>query len=958
MKYTSASEKLVRRLESEIAFSENFTRLTRKTSWKKLTAKAAEIFDTALKVESLAALEKACKEIETVLAPVGKAAKEYTCWCVGHGHMDMNWMWNWAETVSATNDMFVTVLKLMDEFPEFRFSQSQTSVYEIMRKYNPTLFKKIQARVAEGRWEITASEWVEGDKNLASGESLARHMLYTRRYMAEHFGLKPENISIAWNPDTFGHAHTIPMIYTRGGVKRYYMCRGGEASKPAIFRWQSSDGSQLLVNLEHTWYNDSIGTHNVNGLLSFCEATGLKDWMLVYGVGDHGGGPTRRDLHLCIEMNSWPIYPNFKFATTQDYYAILEKRADEFPILDDELNYEFTGCYTSQSDIKKTNRLAECLLERAEFAAVLENAVTGEKYPHEPLREAWKATLLGHFHDILPGSGIKATREYHSGQFQNTAAATGMIITNSLRAVAGEIDTSFAGPGEPVKDDVHFGAGMGLGQTVSIGGISTACHVSGKKRGFVVFNPTASCRKEVITVTAWDAENDNVQTRTFVARMPDGTEIPAQRLDSGMQWGHRYVTLAVPVTVHAMGYSAFVLDAVHRSGPAITQDMWGYSSHDESNWKPGVANLSQNRKFAGYDTGEPGMENEFIRVRFNDYGGIVELTDKTTGVNIASPEQPTGLLEYILERPDGMSAWLIRKARERRCPLEMVSFKPTQFGPHIAAYEGVYKLNDSSIKVRYSLAADSPKMELAIEANWLERGGPQIGMPSLRLHLPFAVSGAVGRYEIPFGSIERKPKSGQEVPSQKFVDVTGKVAGGKIGGCAVLNDGKYGYCLDGSTLTATLLRSSYEPDPLPEYGKFEMKFALMPHGGKLSVSELMHAGNAYNQPLQVVATDIHKGRLSSTCDAAVKCTPDNVVVTGIKKAEDSDAFIVRLLETAGKTSSAKVSFDSGIFGKITSAVEVDLLEQAIKGNTAKTAADGFAVKVPANAIASIKISRR
>ena len=145
-------------------------------------------------------------------------AKTYTVHNVGHAHIDMNWMWPWPETVAVTNDTFTTVLRLMDEFPDFRFTQSQASVYEIARRYNPALFERIKARVAEGRWEVAASQWVEGDKNLASGEAIARHLLYTRRFMEEQLGLKPEDVPIDFEPDTFGHAHTIPTLVSRGGV--------------------------------------------------------------------------------------------------------------------------------------------------------------------------------------------------------------------------------------------------------------------------------------------------------------------------------------------------------------------------------------------------------------------------------------------------------------------------------------------------------------------------------------------------------------------------------------------------------------------------------------------------------------------------------------------------------------------------------------------------------------------
>ena len=171
----------------------------------------------------------------------------------------------------------------------------------------------------------------------------------------------------------------------------------------------------------------------------------------------------------------------------------------------------------------------------------------------------------------------------------------------------------------------------------------------------------------------------------------------------------------------------------------------------------------------------------------------------------------------------------------------------------------------------------------------------------------------------------------------------------------MLNDSKYGYCLDGSTLTATLIRSSYDPDPLPEQGKLEMKFALMPHGNKISVGELMQAGADFNQPLQVVATDIHKGRFASIAADIIKCDKPNVIVTGMKKAEDHDALIVRLLETAGKAVTAKIAIDPTMIGEFSNATEVDLMERDLPINTAKKIAGGFSVTIPANAIANVKI---
>jgi alpha-mannosidase len=305
------------------------------------------------------------------------------------------------ETVAVTNDTFTTVLRLMDEFPDFRFTQSQASVYEIARRYNPALFEKIKARVAEGRWEVVASQWVEGDKNLVSGESIARHLLYTRRFMQDELGLKPEDVR-STGRRTPSAARTIPTLVSRGGVTRYYMCRGGREEKPPVFWWRGPDGSRILVNLETTWYLKAVGPENASALLAFAAKTGLRDWMNVYGVGDHGGGPTRRDIRRILEMDAWPVFPRFRFATTREFYTILERHADRLPVLDRELNYEFTGCYTSQSQIKRHNRLGESQALDAEAAAVLALRAVGRPYRRAPLAEAWTNVLFGHFPTSCP----------------------------------------------------------------------------------------------------------------------------------------------------------------------------------------------------------------------------------------------------------------------------------------------------------------------------------------------------------------------------------------------------------------------------------------------------------------------------------------------------------------------------------------------------------------------------
>ena len=944
--------RLAERFGAEMDFAEGLLRLhpSRAQRWRKPIAEAWQRVADAVSSGRLDRLGRSVADAESILAPVGKVAKKYTIHCVGHAHIDMNWMWSWPETVAVTNDTFTTVLKLMDEFPDFCFTQSQASVYAIVKDYHPELFERIKQRVAEGRWEIAAVHWVEGDKNLASGESLARHLLYTRRFFAEHFGLTPEDVPLDWEPDTFGHAATIPTIVSRGAVSRYYLCRGGKFAKPPLFRWRGPDGSQILVNLETTWYNDHLGTHNAPAMLAFCEKTNLTDWMCVYGVGDHGGGPTRNDLHAGREMDSWPIYPNFRLATTRRYFEIVEKHLDELPELTGELNFEFTGCYTTQTRIKRTNRLADQLLELAESAAVLAWRVAGRPVPGEQLRQAWIDTLFGHFHDILPGSGVRETREYHMGRFQRTAATANAVAIDSLRTLAAAVDTSSLAGEQDAAADAGLAMGAGVGRGTEWGDVSVAAHVAAGTRAYLAFNPTAWPRKETLQVAVWDSGAGEVTDGAFVARFPDGRVVPAQRLGDACSgyWGHDFIDVAVPVDVEALGYTSFAIEPAGRHiGPAA----WEYPSTV-------VGRAAEVEHTPAVRTPAPlTMENEHLCVRVDPFtGGIVGLVDKAGEVDLVDPSRPAGLLEYVLERPGGMTAWVIHEAQQRICPLEVHSIEQVACGPHAASIVAKMRIKDSTATVTYTLRAGRPWVDVDLEIDWFERGLPTVGTPSLRYVVPLALTGAAGLYEIPFGTIERPLTGGEEVPSHRWADVTGKTSAGKVAGCTLLNDSKYGHSLTGSTLALTLIRSSYDPDPLPEIGRHNVRLGLAPHAGRAAAADLIRAGASFNQPVRVVATDVHAGPLPPSAAGIGELRPGGVVLSAVKKAEDAPAVIFRLFETAGRNANAAVTLGADLFGRAADAVEVDLLERPLAASTARATPEGFSVKVPARGIASVKVT--
>ncbi len=219
-----------------------------KSAWGPLVDKALEYVESEFR--NKADMKSVVENAEKSLAPIGEALKEYTIYCVGHAHIDMNWMWNWPETVSVTNDTFSTVDRLLDEFPDFYFSQSQASTYLAAKEYLPEVYEMIKRRVKEGRWEITANTWVECEENIALGEILCRHLLYTKRFIRDEFGFTLDTVKLDWEPDLFGHPHSLPGILAKAGVNAKTAVIYGKAAE-ALSNFATENRTDLVVIATH-----------------------------------------------------------------------------------------------------------------------------------------------------------------------------------------------------------------------------------------------------------------------------------------------------------------------------------------------------------------------------------------------------------------------------------------------------------------------------------------------------------------------------------------------------------------------------------------------------------------------------------------------------------------------------------------------------------------------------------
>ena len=954
---TVAYEK--KRFESQLSFAWKLADMLpgKRTEWEPLLRAAEESVATALGRGDVRNLIESVRKAEQSMKPISVVAKTYTIYCVGHAHIDMNWQWSWPETVSVTVDSITTVLKLMAEFPFFTFSQSQASVYEILERYRPDLLEHVQRRVREGRWEVTASHWVEADKNLADGESLCRHLLYTRAYIQSLFALRPEDVPIDWSPDTFGHAHTVPTYLARGGVKYLYLHRpgahGGQKRHQA-FWWVGPDGSRILVrNDMYNAYNGVIGPDIVDKcLVSFWGETQLPFAMFVYGVGDHGGGPTRRDLARIADMDTWPVFPRITSSTAKLFYERLEQEGTGLPTIEGELNFEFSGCYTTQTLIKRANRLSQSTLVDTEVAGVFAGGTVGTPYPAGQLVEHWRKTLFSHFHDILPGSGVRDTRTYTHGLFQDISAFTASAQSRAMRDIASRVVTRSVESAPAVADLGYYlprGMGGGAGKDAAEGRLSQyGMDLGTGNHPFVLFNTTETERREIALATVWDPEsgwNDHVPI-CFTVRDADGNSCRAQVVEKGDYWGHRFRRIAFPVEVPALGYSTYVVSTSVVSTSVVSTSVVSTSVVTEIPDSDGVDQPSaetSNRqwarqtglnhvcRYAVYERGPEGLENEFIRLMVDtQHGGILSLEDKATGITVAGGEGGQSLLEYAIERARSMSAWEIEQTGGIVLP-EVRKIERGQTGPYTASLTVRMRMGMSDMGLTYELRAGDPRLYLHIRGTWVERGGPDVGTPTLRMTLPLRLDEPSAVYETPFGCIQRAMPHGEEVPAQRWAQVNGG-SGGRPLSCVLFNDSKHGHSFWKGRLSLTLIRSSYEPDPLPEIGEHDIHCAIQMFSGHPGPDVVSREAATFTHELKVVSTDEHAGSLPMR-GHFVKLQPGKSVLSALKRSEDGEGVIVRFYNPTGEKSETSFTMDP-LFGEITGVTEVDLLERPVPESAA------------------------
>lgn len=387
-----------------------------------LTVLAHATDDLTLRRDLRRALDAAWSDFEAGDIPGARAVlavplahpstDDFVYRAVGHGHLDMAWLWPLRETKRKAARTYSRALATIDERPGYIYGTSQPQQLQWMKERHPELFQQIRAAVAAGRLELQGSFWVETDTNLPGGESLVRQAIIGRRFLQQEFGLRDEDLRLCWLPDTFGYTGALPQILKKTGMDWFLTIKlawNKLSSFPyRTFHWAGIDGSTVLVHMPPEGDYNSRGA--ADGLLAGLTRYPEKDLgaaLLVYGSGDGGGGPGEIHLEVTGREHDLRGLPKVAYSRAADFFRTLES-LDVTHRFDGELYLEaHQGTYTTNAALKKHNRIAERKLHEAEALA----AMTGRP-SRDALEQHWRDVLLQHFHDILPGSSIaRVSRE-------------------------------------------------------------------------------------------------------------------------------------------------------------------------------------------------------------------------------------------------------------------------------------------------------------------------------------------------------------------------------------------------------------------------------------------------------------------------------------------------------------------------------------------------------------------
>lgn len=836
----------------------------------------------ALDAKDQAKFDASLKQAHDNLEPLKPMLQQASFHETGNSHIDAAWLWPWTETVDVVKRTFGTALQLLNEYPDYTYTQSAAAYNEWMAEKYPQMNDEIKKRIKEGRWEIVGGMWVEPDLNMPDGESTVRSLLIGKRWFQKEYGV---DVRIGWNPDSFGYNWQLPQIYKKAGVDYFVtqkMSWNDVNQLPLkLFWWESPDGSKVLTYFPHGYGNAQLTPMRLSNdlLTARQQAPGLNEMMDLYGVGDHGGGPTRAMLD---EGDHWKnpamIAPKMQFGLAQPFFSKvggeLASTSPEWnydsiakgytapaappdgqisiPTWKDELYLEFhRGVFTTQANHKRNMRESEEWVLNAEKYASLA-WLDGNAYPGTELTEAWKKVVFNDFHDLAAGSGIGIIYKDAQRDFDQVHWATNEVSMKALHTLASEVNTASAGE-VPV----------------------------------MVVNPLGWSRSGVTEV---DVQMPTATSGGISLVDAKGRVVPSKVLSSDAKTNTFHV-LVDAGHVPSLGYE--VLHAV-----------------------AGVKPFASDVKASGTT-----LENSNVKVVVDAQTGcITSLFDKKANFETMAKGACGNELIAFKDTPKQFDAWNIDADFDKVfTKLDMVDkVELVESGPLRAGIRVTRTWQGSKFAQVIWLYTGSDHVDVENDIDWHE------AHILLKAAFPLAASSAKATYEIPYGTIERPTTRNNsweqarfEVPALRWADL-----GDGQHGFSLINESKYGYDAKDNVLRLSLLRSPTSPDADADRGHHHFFYGLYPHAGDWKQALTEQHGYEYNYKLKAFQVERHTGSLPLE-HSYISVTPENVILTAVKKAEDDNGLVFRVYEWAGKSGEVKFEVPPGA----TSATVTNLLEK-------------------------------
>ncbi len=797
---------------------------------------------------------------------------------VCNAHLDPVWLWEWEEGLAETLSTFRMAARFCEEYEGFVFCHNEALLYQWVETYEPALFEKIKQLVEEKRWRVMGGWYVQPDCNLPSGESLVRQIVVGKRYFLEKLATEPQT---AVNLDPFGHTRGLVQILKRSGYTSYLFCRPkpNEKNLPAEdFVWVGYDGSEVLAHVASGHYNSERGKVGEK-IGEWLKRHGRREtYLLLWGIGNHGGGPSREDLdaiaRLQEETTGWEIV----HGRPEDYFSALEGERTRLPRHEGDLNPWAVGCYTSMALVKQKHRRLENRYFSTEKIAAHAASQRLLDYPREELRAALEDLLFCAFHDILPGSAISEVEAYALQRMDHALEILSRVHSRAFFALlAGEREAEEGEfpifvwnphpweveqelvcefqPPEPNRDPAVFMMPEltdGEGNTVPLQLEKESCNIKGDNRKRIVFRGRVA---------------PSAMTRFSCRQVP----IPASDTP--------------PSAATASG------------------------RHDDEKNNPII--LRSERVAVTVDR-ETGLIDSYVRegVEYLAWGAfrpfVMDDYPDPWGMKVNAFSSIKGSFRLLSEEESARFAGV---AVPRLAPVRVI-----EDGPVRTTVEALLGYRDSKMVLRYSLPKEGDDLEISVRVYWLEKDR----MLKLSVPTQFMHCSCLG--QVAYG-VEEFDRPGEELVAQKWVGIASADGEQAV---TIINDGSHGFDFQDGELRLSLLRSpAYAGHPVhndltivrqdrfePRIDQGERHFTFWLAGGPATdrFERVEREALMRNEPPTSLCC--HPSGEGSKPQPGVILSDDVIVLTALKQAEGCERLILRLFEPTGTGRTTTVTIPS------------------------------------------------